>query len=209
MKTNNTMASSMLRLIILSITLATILAGCVWDKPQKSWQRQAAEKAYAELDGAKDDGQRAEIRDYIKALLSLEKSGDPDKQFTQGRTLLMMAVIRNDKEMVERLLSLDVYADVDIADENGNTPLIASCEKDNTEIARMLINAGAGVNLQNKKGMSALMACALNGNKATVRDLMIAGANRFLKDKAGYLVGDYAGRGNHVDMISYISSFQY
>ena len=148
-------------------------------------------------------------RDYVKALVSLEKGGDPDRQFARGRTLLMMAVVRNDKEMVERLLSLDVYADVNSVDEDGETPLIVACRKGYADIVKQLIKAGAKVNLQNNEGMSALMACAMNGNKAIARDLMIAGANRYLKDKNGYLVGDYASRGNHVDMISFIANFRH
>lgn len=208
MKENNVMTNSISRLTILSILVSGILAGCIFDKPQKTWQRVAAEKAYAELDGEKEDVRRGAIRDYVKALVSLEKGGDPDRQFSQGRTLLMMAVLRNDKEIVKRLLSLDVYSDVDIADADGNTPLIVACEKDYAEIVKTLINAGAKVNLQNNKGMSALMACAINGNKEIAKDLMKAGANRYLKDKDGYLVGDYASRGNHVDMISFIANFK-
>ena len=170
------------------MVIVVAFAGCVLT-PHKTWQRVAAEKAYAELDGEKDDMRRGVIRDYVKALVSLENGGDPDRQFSQGKTLLMMSVIRNDKEMVKRLLSLDVYADVDIPDEDGNTPLIVACENDNVEVAKMLIKAGARVNLQNHKGVSALMTCAKNGNKATAKDLMVAGANRYLKDVDGCLVG--------------------
>ena len=209
MKENQVMTNSISRLTILSILVSGILEGCIFDKPHKTWQREAAEKAYAELDGENEDVQRGAIRDYVKALVSLEKGGDPDRQFSQGRTLLMMAVVREDREMIRRLLSLDVYADVDIADADGNTPLIVACEKDYAEIAKTLISAGAKVNLQNNKGVSALMACAYNGNKVIARDLMIAGANRYLKDKDGYLVGDYASRGNHVGMISFIANFQH
>lgn len=208
MKTNNEMANSMPRLIPLSIAIVAILAGCVCAEPQKSWQRLAAEKAYAELDGVKDDMKRGAIRDYVKALLSFEKGGDPDRQFSQNRTLLMMAVIRNDKEMVERLLSLDVYADVDLADENGDTPLIVACEKDNVEIVEKLIKAGASVNLQNNNGVSVLMACAMNGNITLFKCLREAGADPSLKDNKGCLWGNYATSGGHKDMISVIVNSQ-
>ena len=209
MRNNKQLKKSVIRLAFMPIVIVIAFAGCVLDKSQKSWQRLAAERAYAELDGEKDDVRRGSIRDYVKALVSLEKGGDPDRQFARGRTLLMMAVVRNDKEMVERLLSLDVYADVNSVDEDGETPLIVACRKGYADIVKQLIKAGAKVNLQNNEGMSALMACAMNGNKAIARDLMIAGANRYLKDKNGYLVGDYASRGNHVDMISFIANFRH
>lgn len=208
MKTKKLVADSMWQLLVLPIVVAAVFTGCIFDKPQKSWQRVAAEKAYSELEGITNDEQRGAIRDYVKALVSLEKGGDPDRQFSQGRTLLMMAVIRNDKEMIERLLSLDVYADVDVADTDGNTPLIVACEKDNVEVAKKLINAGAKVNLQNNRGMSALMACAMNGNIPLFKCLMTAGADQSLKDKKGCLWGNYATSGGHKDMIEVIVNAQ-
>lgn len=197
----------MSRLSILPVA-ALIIMGCAPNQPHKSWQRTAAEKAYAELDGAKDDARRGAIRDYIKALLSLEKGGDPDRQFAHGRTLLMMAVIRRDAEIVQRSVSLDVYADVDRGDDDGNTPLIVACKSANADIARMLLRAGAKVNVQNKDGMSALMACAQNGDKMTAGALLISGADPYQKDAEGYRVGDYATRGNHGDVTSFIINFQ-
>lgn len=207
MRNKHLIEKSLMREAFMPMVIVIAFAGCVLT-PQKTWQREAAEKAFAELDGTRDDAKRGAIRDYVKALVSLEKGGDPDRQFSQGRTLLMMAVIRNDNEMIERLLSLDVYADVDIADEDGNTPLIIACEKDNVEVARTLINAGAKVNLQNNRGMSALMSCAMNGDIALFKCLMTAGADQSLKDKKGCLWGNYATSGGHKDMIEVIVNAQ-
>ena len=120
----------------------------------------------------------------------------------------MIAIIREEEEILGRLLSLDVYADVNCADDNGDTPLIIACRDANADIVKMLLHAGAKVNLQNKNGMSALMACAQNGDKTMMGDLMKAGADCYLKDAEGCLVGDYAVRGNHGDMISFIANFQ-
>ena len=209
MKTKRLIADSMWRLIVLPIVAAAVFTGCIFDKPQKTWQRVAAEKACAELNGEKDDVRRGAIRDYVKALVSLEKGGDPDRQFSQGRTLLMMAVIRNDKEMIERLLSLDVYADVDIPDEDSNTPLIVACRKGYADIVKQLIKAGAQVNSQNKDGTSALMICAYYGYGDIAMVVLKAGADLALKDKEMATFVDYAKRKNHEDMIALIKGFQF
>ena len=200
-KINTTMLSA-----LLLIAIATMFVGC--NIASKSWQRKAAEVAYESLGNETDDERRGFTCDYIRALLSLERGGDPDKQFAQSKTLLMMAVIRGDKEIVERLLSFDVYADVNRADEDGNTALIFACERGDVDVVKRLIKAGAQVNRQNKNGMTALMACARKGNKTTAGDLIMAGADRYQKDTKGCLVGDYAIQGNHEDMISFISNFQ-
>lgn len=207
MKITNIMANSTSRLIFLSIVIIAILAGCIRDNPQKSWQRKAAEKAYAELGSVNDDAKRVAIRDYVKALLSLDKGGDPDRRFSQGRTLLMMAVLQGNKDIVERMLSLDVYADVNCVDDNGNTPLILACERADIDIAKMLVESGAQVNLQNNEGMTALMACARKGCKAIVVVLMSAGANIRMQDNNGDMVGNYAKSGGHADLISFIANF--
>ena len=214
MKTKRLMADSMWRLLILPIAVAAVFTGCIFDKPQKTWQREAAEKACAELNGEKDDVRRGAIRDYVKALISLEKGGDPDRRFSQGRTLLMMAVIRDDKEIVERLLSLDVYADVNMVDEEEETPLIVACRKGYADIVKRLIKAGAQVNSQNKDGTSALMICAYYGDRDIAMDVLKAGADRALKDKEGATFADYARRKNrdgknHEYMIALIEGFQF
>ena len=213
MKTKRLIADSMWRLIVLPIVAAVVFTGCIFDKPQKAWQRVAAEKAYAELEGEKEDVRRGAIRDYVKALVSLEKGGDPDRQFSQERTLLMMAVIRNDTEVIERLLSLDVYADVDRVDVDCETPLIVACRKGYADVVKQLIKAGAQVNSQNKDGTSALMLCAYYGDRDIAIELLKAGADRALKDKEGSTFVDYARRKNdegqnHEDMIALIEGFR-
>ena len=185
-------------LALLLTAIAIMFVGCN-DPASKSWQRKAAEAAYAILKNETDDGRRGTTCDYIRALLSLERGGDPDKQFAQGRTLLIMAVIRGDKETVERLLSLDIYADVNRADEDGNTALIFACERGDVDVVKKLITAGAQVNRQNKNGMTSLMACAKNGNQTIAECLMAAGSNPNLKDSEKRLWGDYAIHGNHPD----------
>ena len=201
-KINATMLSA-----LLLTAIATMFAGCN-DPASKSWQRKAAESAYERLKSETDDERRGFTCDYIRALLSLERGGDPDKQFAQGRTLLMMAIIRGDKEIVERLLSIDVYADVNRADEYGNTALIFACERGDVDVVKRLIKAGAQVNRQNKNGMTALMACAEEGNIELFKLLETAGADQSLRDKKGWRWEAYAIKGGHEDMTSVIVDAQ-
>lgn len=181
-------------LLLLVFTVSTALVGCIQMRQQKSWQRVAAEKAYAQLQKMEDEGERVLARDYIRALLSLERGGDPDKGFGRGKkTLLMMAIIRGEEEVVGRLLSLDVYADVNCADDNGNTPLIFACERGgDVGIVRRLIEEGAQVNWQNKNGMTSLMASALSGDESIAECLIKAGGNPNIKDVKNNNWADYA-----------------
>ena len=188
--------------------------GCDWKSRdgtttiavQKSWQRLAAESVCAKLKTETNDERRRDVREYVRGLLSLERGGDPDRRFSNGDTLLLMAVRRNDKDIVKRMLSLDIYADVDCIDKKGNTPLIVACEQGDVEIAGQLIEAGAQVNLQNTDGMTALMACAKQGSKPIAQMLLSAGVNIYTKDKAGRLFGDYALDHGHDEIVSIISA---
>lgn len=190
-KINATMLSA-----LLLIAIATMFAGCN-DLASKSWQRKAAEAAYESLKNETDDGRRGFTCDYIRALLSLVRGGDPDRKFTHGKTLLMMAVIRGEEEIVGKLLSLDVYADVNCTDDDGNTPLIFACERgDDVGIVRRLIKKGAKVNWQNKNGMTALMASALGVDKVkaeTIAECLIAaGSDPNVKDAKDRNWANYA-----------------
>lgn len=203
---------ALLRRILLLMITGTAFVGCLprgsftsQSQIYKPWQRVAAESVYVQLKSETNDEKRHEAREYVRGLLSLERGGNPDKQFANGNTLLMMAVRRNDKDILKRMLSLDVYADVDCADKNGNTPLIVACEQGDAEIVKMLVEAGARVNLQNGDGMTALMACAKQGSKAIFKMLLNAGANVRIKDAMGKLFGDYALDNGHGSLISIIS----
>jgi len=54
---------------------------------------------------------------------------------------------------------LDNEADVNVADSDGNTPLILACEKGLLSIVAMLLDKNPNLNAFNKDGISALHAC--------------------------------------------------
>ena len=57
--------------------------------------------------------------------------------------------------------------------KNGKTVLISviNCRRNNKEIVRMLIGAGAGLGIQDENGMTALMYASQRGHKDIVRML--------------------------------------
>jgi len=69
-------------------------------------------------------------------------------------------------------------ADVNVKNNNGDTPLIMVAEKGNPEAIDMLIQAGADVNAKNSLGYTALMVAARNNENPEVFDALIkAGAD--------------------------------
>ena len=75
--------------------------------------------------------------------------------------------------------------DLDAADYNGDTALIASCEKGHEATARALLEAKANVDAANKEGYTALIASCVSGHEATARALLEAGGNVEAANKNG------------------------
>ena len=77
--------------------------------------------------------------------------------------------------MVRTLLY--VGAEVDLLTLGGTSPLHEACSRDQLDVARALLSAGAKVDLQDKKkGMSALYGACANGHLEVARALLSAGA---------------------------------
>jgi len=78
-----------------------------------------------------------------------------------GRTPLLVAASTSGTLETIRLL-VQKGADVNAADNFGNTPLIAAASSDNAEAAKLFIEKGASVNAESKSGdiATALMGAA-------------------------------------------------
>jgi len=108
----------------------------------------------------------------LLALLTVACGVPPDQQSDAGRSAgetraadeqenrpatekdlgLIRASERGDTQAVRRLLQQD--ASVDARDERGRTPLIAAAYANRLEVARLLIGAGAGVNVKDETQQS-------------------------------------------------------
>ncbi|MBP7556371.1 MAG: ankyrin repeat domain-containing protein [Chitinophagaceae bacterium] len=67
----------------------------------------------------------------------------------------------------------------------GSSPLISACLFGKTEIARMLIDAGADLNLQNNEGSTALHTAAFFCYPEIVKMLLQKGADKTVKNNYG------------------------
>ena len=115
----------------------------------------------------------------------------------QGRRLetlvaaLVLAVgttasIEADNPLVEAVKSVDRAAvrsmlqtrpDVNIAESDGSTALYWAAERNDVEIAQLLIGAGANVAARTRYGATPLTMASLNGNAALIETLLKAGAD--------------------------------
>lgn len=106
-----------------------------------------------------------------------------DKGFS-SRTALHTAVEENNLKIVSILLNSG--ADVNLLDENGNTPLMMLDEETNVEIIKLLVKYGTNLNIQNTENKrTALINAAMEDNFKAMRVLIEAGADVNLRDSDG------------------------
>ena len=93
------------------------------------------------------------------------------------------------------------YADVNVTDENGGTPLYHASKGGHLEVVRVLIAAGAFLNKHSKQGQTAIFWASKNGHAEVVRSLVAAGAkvNKANKEKQCPLY--WACREGHVEVV--------
>jgi uncharacterized protein len=91
----------------------------------------------------------------------------------------------------------DVIGDDDVhpdytSSRGGFTALMFAAQKGDTEMARLLVNAGANINIQSEEYGSALLVAVLNSNMNTGLYLLDQGANPTVQDHWGFSPLHYA-----------------
>jgi len=81
------------------------------------------------------------------------------------------------------------------------TPLLQVTRSNNTEMAKLLLEYNAQVDLANSRGMTALMYAARNGNLELVRLLLIKGADVRLRSREGNTACEFALNAGHVRVV--------
>lgn len=127
------------------------------------------------------------------AVLCLPGYSEPTPEQIAERTRLLIEAVKNDE--VERAkLCIKLGADVNAKDDNGMTVLMAAAIAGNTDIAELLIKAGADVNAnaKNNDGLTALMYAVHYEQKDTADLLIRLGANPNATDRRNWSALSYA-----------------
>ena len=97
---------------------------------------------------------------------------------------LLLACQQGQVDMVKKLLAEG--QDVNEVDKYGRTPLILASEKGSIDIAMLLINKKANINVQELRyGKTALISASMQGNEKLLKALLVGGANIDIVDKFG------------------------
>lgn len=157
----------------------------------------ASAPALAQMDGSDGDAFIAAMKegDSGKAVELMEKSGSTVINYrgSDGTSGLHIAMRRRVANWVGYLVSNG--ADPNLADKNGDTPLIIGARLGFSEGVARLLRARAMVDKPNRLGETPLIVAAQGRNAGIVKMLLEAGANPDKADHAaGYSARDYAKR---------------
>ena len=104
-----------------------------------------------------------------------------------GKTLLMIATGPNCHDVVDILVGVSSLVYINLADNNGDTALIAYIKIGYNEGIRKLLTVGADVNISNNEGNTAfLLACRKFDNLEIVRLLVEQGAEYRIQGEGGF-----------------------
>ena len=122
-----------------------------------------------------------------------------------GRTPLHIAAEKGNIDVA--MFLIENGANVNVADANGNTPLVFIINKTgNLKITERLLEKGASVNAQNRTGETALMYAAWHGHSAIVQLLLENRADVALKNRKGNTALTLAESKGHQEIVEMLKA---
>lgn len=153
---------------------------------------------YNELYQAIRRGDKKKVQEIINSGLNLNPKG---KQWTP----LMIAVLRNDKEMVDLLLKNN--ADIHLRNTKGQTPLHLAARWGKKEMVEHLIQRGAFLESRDWLSWTPLMWASLRGRDEIVKVLLEKGANVNVSDIDGNTPLILSAHNNHISTAKILMSY--
>ena len=123
--------------------------------------------------------------------LFLEAGFSPDSKDKSGVPLLCLSARNGNLEIIQMLLRSGANVD-QLAEDRHCSAIIDAAMGNYKDIVKVLIEAGADVNIQSKDGQSALIVAAGSGDEETAEMLFKAGADPDIKDCLGTSARKYA-----------------
>ena len=116
--------------------------------------------------------------------------------------LLAQVIALDYQPLIE--LAVTAGADVNAADESGNTPLVLASGNRDWELVERLAQAGAGLNVPGQGGVTALMVAAAHGHLVAVKKLVEKGASPDATDVHGRTALHCAIATGRADVVAYL-----
>lgn len=111
------------------------------------------------------------------AVSQLKLSTDDPYRGLDDEAQLLRASKGQNPEYLKELLERNIHMNIDCKDEEGRTPLSHAARDEDVEMATMLLDRGADVNLVDEMGWTPLMVAAEGGLEAMGSLLLDRGAN--------------------------------
>jgi len=115
------------------------------------------------------------------------------------RRALNLAAYIGNEGVVEQLLR--ARAQVDAANKNGDTALMAASQEGHQGVVEQLLRAGAQVEAADKEGFTALMLASQQGHQGVVEALLRAGAQTEAATKYGVTSLMEASKEGHIEVV--------
>lgn len=135
-------------------------------------------------------------------LQKLQTTGDIESKDLNGWTPLLLAINKNDKEMVEILLNNG--AQTDYVDNPAGVPLVLACANGNKEIVKLLLDHNASTECADMNNLFPITAAALNGHLEIVKLLVENGVDITMAFEDSLTALEAAKQNNHQEVVAYL-----
>jgi len=114
---------------------------------------------------------------------------------------LMMAALKGQKDLVEKLLARDAAVN-----KTGWAPLHYAATGGHVDIMKILLEKSAFIDAQSPNGTTPLMMAAMYGSAEAVKLLLDEGADTTMKNQQNMTAADFAARGKRPDAMALLAN---